>query len=93
MPFISVPIHYVIWLTLRLFGHKVALLAYALLAGLVVKAQDGSARVFLGALRCFLVLGYMSNSVALAIAPKRLRMRAAAKAPKALPSPPRSGSP
>jgi hypothetical protein len=73
VPFISMPIHYVIWLTLRLFGHKVALLA-----GFVVKIQDGSARVFLGALRCFLVLGYMSNSVALAIAPK------------ALPSPPRS---
>jgi hypothetical protein len=35
------PIHYVIWLTLRLLGHKVALRAYAPFAGFVVKTQDG----------------------------------------------------
>jgi hypothetical protein len=51
---ITAPIHYVIWLTLRLLGHKVALLAYAPLAAMT---QDGSARVFLGALGCFLVFG------------------------------------
>ena len=35
MPLVIVPLHYVIWLTLRLLGHQAVLLAYAPLAGFI----------------------------------------------------------
>jgi hypothetical protein len=61
------------------------LLAYALLVGFIAMTQGAAASIFLIAFECFVVFRDLCNSVALVIAPKRLRMRRAAKPPKALP--------